>query len=73
MWVRFVEGFVWAPPERKGRVSLVFQSGSVLFVRRACGEAAIAAGKAVPSEPQRVRACQPVSFVNGLRSIKDQS
>ncbi len=47
MWVRFIAPFDWCPPERKGRVTLAFAAGAVLFVRRACGAAAVAAGKAV--------------------------
>lgn len=47
MWVRFVAAFDWNPPERHGRVTLSYPAGAILFVRRACAAAAIAAGRAV--------------------------
>ena len=46
MRVQFTAPFDWDPPERKGRVTLHFKPG-LRIVRRLCGEAAIAAGKAV--------------------------
>ena len=46
MRVRFTENFDWDPPEKNGRVTLAFKAGEKT-VRRECGEAAIAAGKAV--------------------------
>ena len=47
MRVRFTADFDWAPPERRGLVTLAYRASSaVRLVRRQCGEAAIAAGKA---------------------------
>lgn len=45
MWVRFLADFDWNPPE-KPAVTLAFKAGYTCLVRRACGEAAITAGKA---------------------------
>lgn len=47
MWVRFTASFDWDVPEYGNRVTLAFKSGQVRNVRKQCGEAAIAAGKAV--------------------------
>lgn len=46
MWVRFIREFWWEPPERKGRVTLRYAEGAVLFVRRACAAEALAKGAA---------------------------
>lgn len=46
MRVRFTEDFDWDPPEKFGKVTLAFKVGEQT-VRRECGEAAIAAGRAV--------------------------
>ena len=55
MWVRFLRAFRWDPPERRGQTTVLYPAGAVLFVRRICAEAAIAAGAAVtttrPQEP----------------------
>ena len=48
-WVRFIERFSWDPPERRGRTTIVFPTGTVRFVRRACAEAALVKGAAVPA------------------------
>lgn len=57
-WVQFTRAFSWDPPERRGRTTIVYAAGSVLFVRRACAEAAIAAGAAVStSRPEERRTC----------------
>lgn len=48
-WVRFLRPFSWDPPERRGRTTLSFPAGAVLFVRRLCAADAIAAGAAVPT------------------------
>jgi len=45
MRVRFTENFDWDPPEKFGKVTLAFTVGE-RTVRRECGEAAVAAGKA---------------------------
>lgn len=45
MRVRFIAPFDWDPPEKNGRVTLAYTVG-VRTVRRECGKAAIAAGKA---------------------------
>lgn len=47
MRVSFAERFPWSPPEKRGRVLIVFPTGFEGTVRRICGEAAVAAGKAV--------------------------
>jgi hypothetical protein len=46
MRVKFLERFVWSPPEHKGRTSIVYEADRTYTVRRPCGEEAIAAGKA---------------------------
>lgn len=57
-WVRFLRAFSWDPPERRGRTTIVYSAGSVLFVRRSCADAAIAAEAAVPtSRPEERRTC----------------
>lgn len=48
-WVRFTRQFPWDPPERKGRTTIVYPAGAVLFIRRACAEDAFAAGAAIPT------------------------
>lgn len=47
MWVRFLGDFDWKPAHH---TTLAFKAGQVRFVRRAAAEAAIAAGKAIPTE-----------------------
>lgn len=37
-WVYFEMVFTWDPPERNGRVTLVYAKGTTQFVRRACAE-----------------------------------
>lgn len=49
-WVRFTERFLWDPPERKGRVTISYEAGSVFNVPRACATAALAAGKGTPAK-----------------------
>jgi hypothetical protein len=46
MRVRFKELFLWHVPDRKGRVTVAYEAGREYTVKRACGEEAIAAGKA---------------------------
>jgi hypothetical protein len=48
MWVRFTADFDWDVPEYNGRVTMGFKANTIKSVRRACGEAALQAGKAVP-------------------------
>jgi hypothetical protein len=50
MWVRFTSDFDWRPPERKGTVTVAYRAGMTKYVRKACAEAAIAAGKAQPTD-----------------------
>jgi len=44
--VKFLRSYDWRPPERLNIV-ISFQGGNVYSVRRACAEAALAAGAAV--------------------------
>lgn len=46
MRVRFLTRFDWSPPERHGRMTISYPAGKEMTVRRICGEAAIAEGKA---------------------------
>ncbi len=52
MWVRFTDVFRWSPPEANKTWSKTYQP-SVQNVTRACGEAAIAAGKAEKAQSPR--------------------
>lgn len=52
MRIRFTEDFDWSPPERKGLVTIAYRAGTTKSVRRACGEAAIAAGKGEAQKPE---------------------
>jgi len=47
MKVTFKEDFDWDVPEHKGLATVAFKAGVTETVTRACGEAAVAAGKAV--------------------------
>lgn len=47
MRVRFLADFDFRPPELKRRSIIVYKRGMELTVRRVCGEAAVAQGKAV--------------------------
>jgi len=47
MWLRFVRAFEWRPPERQGHTLIVFRPGRVVFARKLCAAAALAAGAAV--------------------------
>lgn len=62
MWVRFTAVFRWSPPELNNTWSQVIQP-STQNVTTACGEAAIAAGKAVPTKAPRkgqaILPCEP--------------
>lgn len=49
MWVRFTDVFRWSPPEMNNTWSQVFQP-SIQNVTSPCGNAAIAAGKAVKAK-----------------------
>jgi hypothetical protein len=49
MWVLFLRNYPFRPPERRG-VTVLYKSGMIKFVRRICGERAIAEGKAVLAE-----------------------
>lgn len=55
--VRFTKNFDFRPPERKGRFTIAYKAGWTGTVRRCCGDAAIAKGKAVempaPMRPER--------------------
>lgn len=46
-WVRFTADFDFKP---KPPVTLAFKAGAVRYVTRACAAAAIAVGKALPTE-----------------------
>lgn len=37
-WVHFTHDFNWSPPERNGRVVLMYRKGLTLFVRRVCAD-----------------------------------
>lgn len=59
MRVRFLSRFDFVPPEKKGRVSIVYKAGMEMTVRRCCGEAAVAQGKAVEvPAPMRAASCR---------------
>ncbi len=45
MWLLFLRNFDFRPPEKR-RICIAYKAGMVKFVRRICGEQAIAAGKA---------------------------
>jgi hypothetical protein len=47
MRILFTADFDWSPPEKQGRVTLAYKAGWTGSVRRWCGDAAVAAGKAV--------------------------
>ncbi len=47
MRVRFTRDFDWDPPEHNGRTTIAYKEGAAGRVRKACGEAAVAAGAAV--------------------------
>ncbi len=56
MHVKFTEDFDWVPPEAP-RSCVAYKAGWSGSVRRACGEAAIAAGRAVKiATPRRTDA-----------------
>jgi len=52
MWVRFKEAFDWSPPSANKSWSQTYQP-SVQNVKKECGEAAIAAGKAEIAQDPR--------------------
>ncbi len=47
MWVRFLADHDFSPAARGGRVTIAYRAGQVVNVTRECGEAAVAAGRAV--------------------------
>jgi hypothetical protein len=51
MWVRFTSEFRWKPTPVSAKV---YPAGWIENVPRACGEAAIAAGKAEPTDREGV-------------------
>jgi hypothetical protein len=50
MWVRFVAAFTWCPTPAS---AIAYPAGLVANVTRACAAAALAAGKAEPTKPER--------------------
>lgn len=46
MRVRFTRNFSYRPPERRGR-TIAFKAGMEKTVKRHCGNAAVAAGRAI--------------------------
>lgn len=52
MWVRFVADYIFTPEENR-RTAIKYKAGYRGSVRKQCGEKAIAAGRAVLSQPPR--------------------
>ena len=48
MWIVFLADYDFSPPERNGRVTIAYKPG-LRFVRKICGIAAIAKGRARPA------------------------
>ncbi|RVO41360.1 hypothetical protein CN093_08850 [Sinorhizobium meliloti] len=63
MWMRFLADYDWKP---RPPVTIAFRAGDVKNVTRACAAAAIAAGRAEPTErPKNDR--RRASLASGLR------